>query len=88
VDRPQALDRVLCQALDLAGTREIRCQGQGLAAALAYLKSGLLEFLLMASGEHHAAALGGESGGNGFPDALARPGDQHSFLFQSKVHRS
>ena len=64
--------------------RHIRRQGEGLAAALSYLASGLLEFLLMASAEHHAAALGGESGGNRFPMPLLA--DSVHYASQRKKH--
>src|SRR5260370_22662118 len=88
VDGAKALDSLLCQALYLAGIHDIRRQCQRIATALSYLLNGLLEFLLIASVEHHAASLGCESNCNGFPDALAGPGYKDYLLFQSKFHRS
>src|SRR4051812_43253678 len=73
-------NRLLDEALHLACIRHIRCNRQRATAAQLYFLGGLVQVLLISSGEYDGAAFSREKSCNRFTDAPACPSDKNGFL--------
>ena len=85
IEAPKAVDRLLDQALDVGGLRDVRDDAEGFGGC-GQLRLGGTQRFFAAGADGDAAALGGEGEGDRAADATATAGDDGYFVGEAEVH--